>query len=75
MARDIDGIIKHWHDAREHGTMLSGFAETIRAGYTKADGSRGELHPDTIQDIKEQADLVIPLFEAALVAMKTAYTP
>lgn len=75
MAVDVDGIIDEWAKARSLGTRISNLARSAKSAYIDAAGD--DVPPDatTISAIKAEAALLVPEFEAALVAMKTAYTP
>lgn len=75
MAIDLDGIINNWNLTRQHGTKIAELAKDAKVAYIKSDGTPVPPSAQTIADIKTEAGVVIPLFEAALADMKTAYTP
>ena len=75
MAINLQEIQNKWIEARVLGTQISALAVRAQVAYTKADGKDAAPHESTIADIKTEAGKLTSAFEAALVAMKTAYTP
>lgn len=75
MARDLDEAKKQWRIVRTHGAKIEKLIKRAQVAFTKDDGTNQSPHADTIADIVAEADIVIPQFEAAFNAMKTAYTP
>lgn len=75
MARDLDEAKRQWRLLREHGTRIEQLINRAQVAFTRVDGTTQAPDATTISDIITEADLVIPLFEDAFSAMKTAYTP
>ena len=75
MATDLDGMIEHWSTVRALGTALNALAQRAKEAYVDKDGNAVAPPAGTIADIKAEAALIIPDYEAAVAAHREAYTP
>ncbi len=74
MARDLDEAKKQYRIVRNEGAKIVALIDRAQVAFIKDDGTVQAPSASTLTDILAEADIVIPRFEAAFNAMKTAYT-
>lgn len=75
MSVDLNGMIEHWSTVRAKGSALNALALRAQEAYIDKDGKPVAPPAGTITDIKAEAALIIPEYEAAVAAHKAAYMP
>jgi len=68
-------MIEHWSTVRALGTSLNALAKSAKEAYVDRGGNAVAPPAGTIADIKAEAALIVPDYEAAVAAHKAAYTP